>query len=189
MLSISGAAPVMCRVVLRNGPMTSHIALKTKTKLACYAGVGVILLALSLHALWLSQPPPRNVGFCFLGNPTARATGVLAFSITNASGLDVLYGVFGPQVKSNGVWLEELGPTPGMGPPQTLPARQSGTLLVAPPSHNEAWRVPVIWVYAPTVADRLKVQENKLLDKLIPRSQPRLHMVQVHTNYSPKVGP
>ena len=165
------------------------MALKTKTKLACYAGVGLILLALSLHPLWLSQPAPRDLGFSILGNPTTRATGLLAFSITNGSGLDILYGVFAPQVKSNGVWLEELAPPPGVGPPQTLRARQSGTLLVAAPPHNQAWRVPVLWSYAPTVADRLKVQENKLLDKIFRRSQPRLLMTQVHTNYSPEIGP
>jgi hypothetical protein len=155
----------------------------------CYIGAVLVMLAFTLHLTRLLRPSAGGVEFSILGTPSPRPGGRLAFTITNGSDLDILYAALEPQAKSNGLWPGESVPPPGVGPPQTLPAGQAGTLWVGAPTGTGTWRVPVLWVYAPTLMQRLDFHEKTLLAKMFPRYAPSFRLVQIHTNFSPEVSP
>jgi hypothetical protein len=119
--------------------------------------------------------------------PNAAAGG-LSFGITNASYLEIAYIACPPQVKSNGVWLEVDPPSPGAMTP--LPEGQAGTLVIAAPSHGEAWRLPVLWCYRPTKVQFLKKKaENNFARILDPGAIDAGFSLVTYTNYSVEITP
>ena len=132
-------------------------------------------------ALYLSYPrsalSPVPLGLTFTGFTTGAAQGQFAvFAISNANEQPINFCAALPHTREGGIWsLDICYPPPAVG--TDLGAHQRAQFSVVLPTNGDAWRVPVVWSFAPTMGDRIRaVCRDNWLAVMDGRSPPGLHV-------------
>jgi hypothetical protein len=156
--------------------------LSRKTILLSLIGVVGLLVTLVV-SLAGARSPQINPTFAlsFLGSPTLSSTGVL-LSVSNHSSAAILYFACPPQKNSNGVWEDVQ--IPRSVPMTVLPARRATTVVVAAPTTQGDWRVPLLWGYEPTKWQEAMDSVTRYL-----RGSGTDLKLSLFTNFSPQVSP
>ena len=123
----------------------------------------VLLVLLSVAIVVWSQPQGSGLAIAFLGFTNVLGQPQSAvFGVTNLSRRRIDFVVIRePQIRTERVWSEVAitGPLPMSG----LPAGQATNVTIGLPNRGRAWRMPIVWGYDISAAERYVQRLKNLL--------------------------
>lgn len=124
------------------GILMAAFALATVTLSLIFTGPSAVIAPLGLTFIGFTNVPPQ----CRLA----------VFVASNANDRAINFCAASPQILQSGAWSGDIVfPPPAFG--TGVGPHQQAEFSVVVPSNGEAWRVPVVWSFAPTIHDHVGV--------------------------------